>query len=74
MNEYLSAQERLKTRGEEWWRVAEPLHLAKRPIYRGLQGMGEEWRLLQQVLYLYVQDNYFLPRFLAFQPSYACFP
>ena len=30
--------------------------------------------LFQQVLYLYVQDNYFLPRFLAFQPSYACFP
>ena len=29
--------------------------------------------LSQQVLCLYVQDNYSLPRFLAFQPSYAWF-
>ena len=32
--------------GEEWWRVAGPLHLAKRPVYRGFRGMGEEWRVL----------------------------
>ena len=32
-------------RGEEWWRVAGPLHLVIRPVYRGLRGMGEEWRL-----------------------------
>ena len=31
--------------GEEWWRVEPTLHLAKRPVYRGLQGMGEEWRV-----------------------------
>ena len=31
--------------GEEWWRVEPTLHLAKRPDYRGLRGMGEEWRV-----------------------------
>ena len=31
--------------GEEWWRVEPTLHLAKRPVYRGLRGMGEEWRV-----------------------------
>ena len=31
--------------GEERWRVEPTLHLAKRPVYRGLQGMGEEWRV-----------------------------
>ena len=31
--------------GEEWWRVELTLHLAKRPVYRGLRGMGEEWRV-----------------------------
>ena len=31
--------------GEEWWRVEPTLHLVKRPVYRGLRGMGEEWRV-----------------------------
>ena len=31
--------------GEEWWRVEPTLHLVIRPVYRGLRGMGEEWRV-----------------------------
>ena len=31
--------------GEEWWRVGPTLHLVIRPVYRGLRGKGEEWRV-----------------------------
>ena len=42
-------------RGEEWWRVAGTLHLVKRPVYRGLRGMGEEWRVLSSLSWLMTQ-------------------
>ena len=34
--------------GEEWWRVSGTLHPGKRPVYRGLRGMGEEWRVFHE--------------------------
>ena len=40
--------------GEEWWRVAGTLHLAKRPVYRGLRGKGEEWRVFGKILCRYI--------------------
>ena len=41
-------------RGEEWWRVARTLHPAKRPVYRGLRGKGEEWRVFGKILCRYL--------------------
>ena len=34
--------------GEEWWRVEPTLHPGKRPVYLGLRGLGEEWRVFHE--------------------------